>query len=270
MKTVDQIREFLTDSLAKLRKTGIDQGEILYWETESGTLRTFLNRMGPSVTSRDADVYMTAIVGKKHGQAHTTDLSHEGLDRVIHNCYENAVYGNDSETVFCLPGTYKELPPFKKKIFFESTLDLSPEKNVDTLHKISEESKKNGLTCSARLMTGGARLGIANTSGTFLVTEYTEVSLSLILTGDNGVSAYASDASENIEFLDPGKVVQEAIQNAERQKLRPPVELDFSGKETFFDVILEPYAVAEWIEILASIGFNGLLFEEGESFLSGK
>ncbi|MHB8483670.1 MAG: TldD/PmbA family protein [Nitrospiria bacterium] len=270
MKPVDEIGEFLTDSLAKLRNSGIDQGEVLYWETESGTMRTFLNRMGPSVTSRDAEVYVNATAGKKQGQAYSTDLTDDGIHRMIRQCRENIRHATDSRSFFPLPGAYTTPPFLRKQIFFESTLNLSSEEKVDALQKITEESKKGRLDCSARLTSGGARMGVVNTSGTFLITEYTEASLSLILTGDTGISAYASDASECFDSLDTVKVAREAIQNANRQSFQPVVDLNLSGKDAIFDVILEPYAVAEWVELMASVGFNGLLYEEGESFLSNK
>ncbi|MBI1823259.1 MAG: hypothetical protein HYR80_03990 [Nitrospirae bacterium] len=147
---------------------------------------------------------------------------------------------------------------------------MSAGERIKLIQETVDHSKTFQLKCSARLMNGGGRMGIINSSGALVIAEYTEASLSLILTDEKKVSAYSSRSSENIEFLNKDLTFQEATENAIRQKSLPVVPLQLKGNEEFFDVILGPDAVAEWIETLASTGLNGLHYEEEESFVSGR
>lgn len=269
MKSIDEIKNFLVESLALLKQTGIDQGEILYWETELDTVRTFLNRVSHNGVTNDAEVQISSICGKRLGQARTSDLSREGISRLVNQVTNQARHASPIQSFPVLPGPHRDYT-LKKKIYFDSTLRISPGEKIEMIEKITGRSNKNDLTCSAKLMTGGGKLGVINTSGTLMAAEFTETSLSVILTGDKFISSYASGSSENFETLDSDGIIQEAVRNANRQRLPPVDHPGLKGNDIFFDLILEPAAVAEWIEMLAGIGVNGLHFEEGESFVSGK
>jgi predicted Zn-dependent protease len=269
MNSNEKIKECLVQYLAQLRGTGIDQGEILYWETEMGTIRTFLNRISHNGFTHDAEIYVTSIRGKQMGQAQTTDLSKNGIQRAVRQVTDLARHATPFHSFPVLPGSYRDYS-LTKKIFYDSTLQVSSSEKIKMIQKMIDISNENDLNCSAKMMTGGGKIGIINTSGTLMVTEFTEASLSLILTGGKTISAYSSGSSENIETLNTDQIIQEAIRNANRQRLPPVDPIGLKGKEFYFDLILGPYAVAEWMEILATIGLNGLRFEEGESFVSGR
>lgn len=269
MNTNDKIDELLTRSLAQLKETGIDQGEILYWETEMGSLRTFLNRLSHNGLTHDAEMYVSSIRANRRGHVQTSDLSKTGIERAVRNATDQAMHSTPLKFSFVFPGPYHTYS-LKKKAFYDSSLQIAPIEKINMLRKITETSNENGLSCSAKLMSGGGKIGVINTSGTMMIMEFTEASLSLILTGKHAISSYSSGSSENIKSLDVDQIMHEAIVNAHRQKLPWIDSRRFRSEEIYFDLILEPYAVAEWVETLGSIGLNGLHFEEGESFISGK
>ncbi|MFI5305439.1 MAG: TldD/PmbA family protein [Nitrospiria bacterium] len=269
MNSNEKIRELLAKALLQLKNTGIDQGEILYWETEMGSIRTFLNRISHNGFSDEAELYVSSIRSKKMGQFHTTDLSKKGIEFAVEEATNQAKHVTPLNSFPVLQEPYDD-GLLSKKNYFDATLQISPDEKIKMIQDMFDISKKNGLNCSANMMSGGGKVGIINTSGLLKVTEFTEASLNLILTGNNTISAYSSGSSENIETLNVNQIIQEAILNANRQKLPTRDPIDFMGKDFCIDLILEPYAVAEWIEIIGSIGLNGLRFEEGESFVSGK
>jgi PmbA protein len=265
----DKIKEFLLHTMDRLKETGIDQGEILYWETELGTARTFLNRISHHGVTRDAEIYISSIRRKQKGQVRTDDLSENGIQRAVRQATDQARHAAPLRSFPLLPGPFHDFS-LKKKIFYDSTVQLSPGERMNMVEKMIRTSNKNHLKCSAKLMTGGGKLGVINSSGTLMVTEFSEASLSLILTGEKMISAYSSGSSENFETLDSDRIIREAIRNADRQTLPQADHLVSKGNDLCFDLILEPYAAAEWVETAAAIGFNGLRYEEGESFISGK
>ncbi len=267
--STDKIKEFLVQSLARLRETGIDQGEILYWESEMGTVRTFLNRVSHHGVTKDAEIYVSSICGKQMGQVQTDDLSENGIQRAVRRATDQARHAAPLHSLPLLPGPFRDYS-LKKKMFYDSTVQLSPGERIKIIEKMIDISNENHLKCSAKLMTGGGKLGVINTSGTLMVTEFSEASLSLILTGEKTISAYSSGSSENFETLASDQIIREAIQNANRQRLSPADQFISKGKDFHFDLILEPYAAAEWVDTASMIGFNGLRYEEGESFVSGK
>jgi PmbA protein len=269
MNSIDKIKEFLVQSMARLKETGIDQGEILYWETELGTVRTFLNRVSHHGVTKDAEIYVSSIRGKQMGQVQTDDFSESGILRAVRRATDQAGHSASLHSFPLLPGPFRDYS-LKKKIFYGSTEQLSPGERIKMVEKMIGISNENHLKCSAKLMTGGGKIGVINTSGTLMVVEFSEASLSLILTGEKMISAYSSGASENFKTLDTDRIIREAIRNASRQRLSPSDQFIPKENDLHFDLILEPYAVAEWMETAATIGFNGLRFEEGESFVSGK
>jgi PmbA protein len=269
MNSNEKIKECLVQYLIQLSGTGIDQGEILYWETEMGTIRTFLNRISHNGFTHDAEIYVSSICGKRMGRAQTTDLSNYGIQRVVQQATYQARHATPFHSFPVLPGPFRDYS-LTKKIFYDSTRQVSSSEKIKMIQKMIDQSNENNLKCSAKMMTGWGKIGVINTSGTLMVTEFTEASLSLILTGEKTISAYSSGSSENIETLNTDQIIEEAIRNANRQRLPPVDPVGLKGKEFYFDLILEPYAVAEWMETVASIGSNGLCFEEGESFVSGK
>lgn len=269
MFSTDQIKEFLVKTLARLKETGTDQGEILYWETELGTARTFLNRISHHGVTKDSEIYISSIRGKQKGQVQTDDLSENGIQRAVRRATEQARHAAPRPTIPLLPGPFHDYS-LKKKIFYDSTIQLSPVERINLVEKMIRISSENHLKCSAKLMTGGGKLGVINSSGTLMVAEFSEASLSLILTGEKSISAYSSISSENFETLDSDQIIREAVLNANRQRLSSADQFIPKENDLYFDLILEPYAVADWVETAATIGFNGLRYEVGESFVSGK
>src|SRR5262249_30261549 len=102
-------------------------------------------------------------------------------------------------------------------------------------------------------------------------TAFTDANLSMILTGETE-SVYGGIASHDVKELDPDYFINNLIAKCRLQN-RQPQDL-FAGKkageEIFYDVILEPAAVAEWLDFVSYTGFNGLSYVEEESFLCEK
>ena len=115
------------------------------------------------------------------------------------------------------------------------------------------------------------KLQLRTIEGTMVYTSFTDANLSAILTGEFD-SAYATVASQDISELDLEHFTDELIGKCRHQN-RTPVDLFASkktGEEVFFDVILEPAAIAEWLEFLGYTGLNGLSYHEDESFMCGR
>ena len=269
MNSEERIKEILVSALRLLNESGIDQGEILYWETALKTVRTYLNRISLQSDTCDAELYISSVRGNRPGQSLTSDLTRGGIERAVKEAVERTALTSPYPFTHRFPGPHA-IGSNGKKSFFESTLNFSAAAQLDRIDSLTRRAIAQGLESSVKLMAGGGRIGIINSSGTLEVAGFTDASLSLVLTAGKTVSAYSSGWSGDIDKLDSDQVIRNAIQNAKMQRTAP-AELPVQGdKAVFYDLILEPFAVAEWLEFLALIGLNGLRYEEGESFVSGK
>ena len=159
-----------------------------------------------------------------------------------------------------------------KSVFSLNTADFSPAKRVETIGKIIKKAKEKDLSAHAKSLTGKGDISVANSIGTMVGTDFTDASLSITLTGENGVSGYGACAHPDVTHLDWEGLVNETIKKCEMQK-RASVDIfnESGSKETKqYDVILEPYAVADWVRYLGWIGFNSLHYQENESFMCNR
>jgi len=84
-----------------------------------------------------------------------------------------------------------------------------------------------------------------------------------LVTCEDG-SGWAEAAAMRFSDLDAGRLGRRAALVAEKSRRPRPIE------PGVYDVVLEPSAVAEWIQYLAYVALSGKDFEEGRSPLAGR
>jgi PmbA protein len=251
---------------AKSKKPDFVDFLLLSWD--SSVTRVANSQIHQNVSETEATLAVDVIHNLRIGSASTNMLTEEAIRRAIDIAFDSTLHKAQ------LPGPLR-LDSFcrgtKNGLFFDKTATYSPQDRAKVIQKLIQRAKAENLTTSAKFHTGSAEIAVANSLETLAYTSFTDANLSVILTGAHD-SAYGSIASADITDLNFESFSEDLISKCRLQNSKP---LDvFAGKKTgeelYFDVILEPAAVCEWIDFLSYTGFNGLSYHEEESFLCGK
>lgn len=260
--------EILKTALRHAQPKKPDFVEFLLFSWESYLTRVANSQIHQNVGETEASLSVEIIHNLRIGSASTNLLTEDSITKSIEVAYASTRHKAQLPAGLQLGETCQGA---RKGRFYEKTLEFTPQDRAETLKTLIDRAQAAGFVTSAKFQTGSGEIAVANSFGTMAYTHFSDANLSAILTGSYD-SSYASIASPNVSQIDIEKFTEELITKGRLQK-QPPLDL-FGGKkpgeEVFYDVILEPYATAEWLDFLAYSGFNGLSYHEEESFLSGK
>lgn len=260
--------EILKSALRHAQSKKPDYIEFLIVSWENYVTRVANSQIHQNVAETEASLAVDIIHNLRIGSASTNLMS----DDSIRNTIDVALASTRHKAQ--LPGGLKleQFPKGARKgNFSDKTASFSPQDRARIIKTLIDKAKSSGLTTSAKFQTGVGEVAIANSHGTLVYTHFTDANLSAILTGMHD-SAYRGMASQDVAELDIEYFTDELIDKCHLQNKSPRdlFQNKKPGEEMYMDVILEPAAVAEWIEFLSFTGFNGLSYQEEDSFLCGK
>jgi len=263
-----QAFEVLKSALRYAESKKADYIEFLLMSWHNSLTRVANSQIHQNVSETESVLAVDVIHNLRIGSASTNLLTDDSIRKAIDVAFESTKHKAQLPAGLRL----KEFPKGEKKgKFFDRTAEFSPLNRAQLLKNVIDEARAAGLMTSAKFQTGAGEIAVANTHGTLVHTSFTDANLSAILTGSQD-SVYASMASQDSSQLPVEQFVKDLLSKArlQNQKPRDLFADKKPGDELFYDVILEPAAVSEWLEFLAYTGFNGLSYHEDESFLCGK
>jgi len=242
--------------------------DFLLMSWDSSVTRVANSQIHQNVYETEATLAVDVIHNLRIGSASTSVLTEESIHRAIDVAFEATLHKAQ------LPNPLK-LDAFtrgtKSGRFFESTARSTPQDRAKVIQALIQKANQSNLMVSAKFHTGIGEIAVANNMETLAYSSFTDANFSAILKGEYD-SSYASVASPDFRSIDFEKFAEDLIGKCKLQN-RAAQDL-FAGKkagqEIFYDVILEPAAVAEWIDLVSFCGFNGLTYLEEESFMHGK
>ncbi len=266
-----------------------DQAEIVWQSGEDYLTRFANNVIHQNVAERSGEARLRAVLGRKVGLASTRDLSEEGLRAAAREAaaiarlqpdnpdFKSLVSAVDvaamagatgsgtagvigSSTAGAAPAGDRSLPA--SAFAAPRTVAYTPEERADAVRVVTDRAKKHGLESAGAYSTSFTQLAVANSLGVRAFTDLSDATLTAVVMSGTG-SGYADAHSRDTGRIDPAAVAQEAVEKCLAN--REPVGIDADE----YEVILEEYAVAEFLEYLNYLGFSALAFQEGRSFMSG-
>jgi len=263
-----QAFEILRSALRYAESKKADYFDFLLMSWQNSLTRVANSQIHQNVSESEAVLAVDVIHNLRIGSASTNLLTEDSIRKMIDVAFDSTKHKAQLPAGLRL----KEFPKGEKEgKFFERTAEFSPLDRAQALKNVIDNARTAGLITSAKFQTGAGEIAVANSQGTLVHTCFTDANLSAILTGTND-SVYSSTASQDAGELNLERFIEDLLGKARLQNQRPR-DL-FAGKkpgdEIFYDVILEPAAVSEWLDFLAYTGFNGLSYHEEESFLCGK
>lgn len=151
--------------------------------------------------------------------------------------------------------------------FAEATANATAEDRVVRLAPVLDAVRDAGLVSAGMLETSQNRLAVATTSGCERAHDSTIASFrvwALETPGAGGAAGYGGQMHRDLQSLDLERETARAIRIARMSKNPKAIE---AGT---YDVVMEPAAVAELLEWLASITFGAPEVEQGTSAVAGR
>ncbi len=236
-----------------------EQTEVIIMSEDSGLTRFANSYIHQNVAERDVGLRVRTVVGKKIGVASINDLSQEALERVVERAVTIASLQPENPDFTSLPGP---APIAEIEAFDEATAAFGPEARARAVGVICRQAVDNGLIASGAFTTGAGELVVANSLGVFAYHATTSADINTVIMSDDS-SGFAEATAWKVGDINTEAMGREAVEKALRS--RNPRDLP-PGR---YPVVLEEYAVADFMSMFSYLGFGALSVQEGRSFMIG-
>jgi PmbA protein len=254
----------IADSI--LAESTADQTEVVILSGDSYLTRFANSTIHQNVAETDTEVRIRVVLSTPEGQgarvgvATTNELGHEALARTLDAALEIARLQPRNPDFKSLPGP-QPLP--EVVAFSESTAACTPEQRAQAVGTICLMARERGVIASGALTTAILEIGVANTLGVWAYHPTTSADINTVImsgTSAGHAAALALDFAE-LDFEALGReAVRKCLDSQNPRDLEP-------GE---YAVILEPYAVQDFVQMMSYTGFSAVALQEGRSFMVGK
>ncbi|HID92629.1 MAG TPA: TldD/PmbA family protein [bacterium (Candidatus Stahlbacteria)] len=237
-----------------------DQTEVIILRKGEGLTRFANSIIHQNVYQEDFRITVRVAVGKKLGVSSINSTGEDALKSVVQRAHEIAMHSQELPEFESFPS-----PTPAKMIdsFFESTAKTTPKERALIIKEAVRRATKHNFSVSGAFSTAETEFCVMNSLGISLYYPFTRAKFSIVVMSDDS-QGYACATACDITKIDCIKVAEESIDKCARG--RKPREI----KPKAYDVILEPYAIAEILDWMAYIGMGGLSLLEEKSFLTGR
>jgi predicted Zn-dependent protease len=237
--------------------------EALYFGQDSALTRFATNRIHQNVREHDASVQVRIVDEERVGVAATNRLDESGIRDVVERASAIAARSAPNPRAAVLPEpdgreTDAELG------FVGATAEADADLRADGARAVIAAGEAKGLQSSGSYATAVMTVAAANSHGIRAFHRSTRASLLTVMMdgfASGAASGYAHAGGPDVREIDAEAIGLEAAEKGDRMRGATVPE---PGE---YEVILEEYAVAGLLEYLAYIGFSGLAYEEGRSFM---
>jgi predicted Zn-dependent protease len=244
-----------------IRTSPADQTELVCESEEFYLTRFAENLIHQNMGRSDSTIWCRAVFGKKTGVARSNNPSKDGVIELIDAAAEIARNNTEDPDFDSL--VKSERAPDSKG-FYRKTFEFSPDSRAGNIVAIVEKAKALDLACAGTYQTSGTTLAVVNSLGTEQFGKVADYRFSLTAVSPDGRSGWSQAAGRDIAGFDFMSVANRALDKA--SFAGEPLTLQ-AGQYT---VILEPDAVANFLLLLAFLGFGGKTLQQKRSFMSDK
>jgi predicted Zn-dependent protease len=243
-----------------LRAADGDQAEAVVIARNAALTRFANAAIHQNVVSREAELRVRVVRGKRVAMVTTDRLDDEGIRRAARDASDLATITPENPTFGGLPGD-RDLRP-APSAFVERTAEATPLDRARAVKQLCDAARAASLSAAGYVSTNVQELAISNSLGVWAYSPATTSDAELAALGGAG-SAFAQRLSLDFGTLDVAGCAREAVEKA--KAAQKPRDLAPGTHE----VVLEPYAVRDMVAFLGS-QLTGLAVEEGRSFVIGK
>jgi len=245
-----------------LKESKADQVEVLVYNYDQALTRFANNYIHQNVNESNTGVNVRSIFGKRIGSASTNSLDPQKVRDTVRWAETIARFQKDNPDFDSLPSVNSRA--YKKiDAFVPETARFSNVGRAEAVAVIIAIAKRHGLTAFGSVSNGASEIAIGNSRGTFAYAKNSDIFCNIVMSGENS-SGYVQTGSRFVGKINFRKAAETAARKAIDS--RDPVAIE-PGK---YVTIFEPLAVQDLLSFLCHYTFNGKMYEEGRSYLSGK
>ncbi len=237
-----------------------DETEVLALEQDESLTRFANNCIHQNVTERNIQITVRSVIGTKVGIAVANDIRADGLRQLTSRAYEVARLQPDNPEFKGLPGPE---PTARVTSFDAAVADCTPEERARHVAVICRKAVAAKYSAAGSMTTSSLSIGIANSKGIFAEHQATMVDVSTVIMDANS-SGWAQGTGWRLSSINTESLADEALLKV-RRGIDP---VDFEPGD--YPVILDPYAAADILELLAFDGMGALAVQEGRSWMNGR
>jgi PmbA protein len=250
-----------------LARSSADQTEVVVIATESALTRFANSTIHQNVAESDALVRIRVVVsddaggaGARIGVVTTNNLADEALARTLENAVAIARLQPENPDFKSLPGPQ---PIPEVSAFSQATASCTPEQRAKGAGAICLMAREAGLIASGALTTDVSELAVANSLGVFAIYATTSAEINTVVMSDTS-AGYAAALALDVNDLDFEAIGREAVEKCLHSQNPHALE---PGE---YPVVLEPYAVQDFVQMMTYTGFGAVALQEGRSFMAGR
>ena len=237
-----------------------EQTEVFALDNDESLTRFANNFVHQNVTERNTQITVRSVAGTRVGIAVSNDTRPEGLRQLATRAYEAAKLQPENPEFKGLPGPQTII---NVNAFDPGVTHCEPERRAAVAGVVCRKASGAGFSAAGSITTASYTVGIANSKGILAEHRSTMADASTVIMKDTA-SGWAQSSGWRLDTIEPESLAEEALSKA----LRAVDPKDFEPGE--YAVILDPYATADLIEMLAFDGMGALAVQEGRSWLNGR
>ena len=244
--------------LALAEREGASDAEVVVLETDAALTRFANSEVHQNVAETGTIASLRFVDGRRSGVASSGRLDDDGLRRLAEDAARVARVQPEADEPAALP----EPGPVSRPAgaWSEATAGATPEQRADGVAAVIAAADAAGVVAFGSFSTSTDGLAVASTRGIRVEQSTTQARLVAICMADEEGSGYGEALAVDIAEIDAAAVGAEAARRAARSR-RPATMAPGT-----YPVVLEPYAVADVLEWVGTLGFSALAVEEGRSF----
>lgn len=240
--------------------TKANEAEVLVTSNDAALTRFAGNRIHQNVAEEDTTVSVRAVLGKRTGVASTNRLDDDAL-RVC--CAAAVAAARVAPADDGFPGLPAPAPIERMERVCESTRAFDADARARAAAAIIEQSAFRGLSAAGTVGRSDYAVAVANSSGVDAAMGVTALKATVLSSGSDGGSGWASWLGCDASLFAPAAFGDEAATIAERAA--DPGALDAGT----YAVVLAPAAVSDLLDFLGYLGFGAQAVDEKSSFIAG-
>ncbi len=245
-----------------LSQSKADQIEVVIFDYQQALTRFANNYIHQNVKESNTSISIRVAFGKKIGCAATNALEPKKIRETVKWAEEIARCQPENSDFISFPEVKREKVR-DVKTFVKKTAQFSSTDRAHAVAEIVDIAKKHSLASFGSISNGAAEVCVGNSLGTFTYAQCDDIFCNCVMSGKNS-TGYSQVGTRDLDEVDFSALAEVAAKKALMST--DPIKLDPGNYTTIF----EPLAASEFFNYLGDYAFNGKLFEEGRSYLTGK
>jgi predicted Zn-dependent protease len=243
-----------------IRESRADETEVLVLEQDESLTRFANNSIHQNVSERNIQITVRSVLGTKIGIAVSNDPSPEGLRDLTARAFAAARLQPENPEFKGLPAPE---PISQVEAFDAAVADCVPEERARHVSSICRMAAARSCIAAGSMTTSALTIAVANSKGIRAEHRSTMADLSTAIAGADS-SGWSQSTHWRLNAIDSEALAAEALEKV-RLGANP---VDSAPGD--YAVILDPYAAADLLEMLAFDGMGALAVQEGRSWMNGR